>query len=239
MSLVLITSSLGPEAPRYEVTLATTRADLEEVRRLRHRVYVQEMRLLAPDHEFVDGDRLVDPYDDWSTHLLLRVDGVPAGTVRITEQADGALELSRYTTVAEHLPPGARPAELTRYMVTREHRGSMAGPLLLYCAFRVIVNSTSDTMVAAAKLGSLATYYSHAGLQLTEAPPFEYGLTGCTYRLGTMTLGRPGSLRRAAWKVGVGLWYALGVRYPQVLHLLFRRRTEVAASGPAPTPCPS
>ncbi|HMV68584.1 MAG TPA: GNAT family N-acyltransferase [Myxococcota bacterium] len=224
MSLVLITSSLGPRAPRYEVTLVTSLADLKEVQRLRHRVYVHELGIVAPDHEFVDGDRLVDPYDGWSTHLLLRVDGVAAGTVRVTEQSDGELELARYTSFAEHLPSGARPAELTRYMVLREHRGSMAGPLLLYCAFHVIVNSTSDTMVAAAKLGSLSTYYTRAGLRVTDAPPFEYGLTGCTYRLGFMDLGRPGSLRRAAWKLGIGAWYALGIRYPQALHLLFRRR---------------
>ena len=31
-------------------------------------------------------------------------------------------------------PPGAQPAELTRYMVERGHRRGVAGPLLLFAA---------------------------------------------------------------------------------------------------------
>lgn len=104
----------------------------------------------------------MDPRDDFSTLLLLLVDGEPAGSVRITERRHGPLELEEYTEVMPWLPPTAKPAELNRFMVTAPHRRTLAGPMLLYGAVKVLTLTSSDHLVAASKVGSLNSYYRNA-----------------------------------------------------------------------------
>ena len=223
---------------RFEVAVATSPKDVLLAQRLRRRIYVEEMGLIGANHDYVDGDRLVDPYDAWSTHLLLRQDGRTVGTARLTAAADGRMELDEFVDVRPHLRPGARPAEITRFMVLREARRTQAAPLLLYAAFRVLAAGPETHLVAAAKVGSLGRYYRHVGLRVLGAPPFVYGLTGDTYELGTIDLGAPGSLRRTALCALYGGLKGVGGHLRPVVHFTFRRRLSAggAPSHPASTP---
>ena len=222
MSMIL--STLHRRGATLSVAVANTLRERQAVQRLRHQIYVREMGLLAQDHPFVRGDRLVDPFDDWSTHIVGLVNGEPVGTVRVTEALDGPLELEEYTDVRSALPEGAHPAELTRYMVRRDHRKTAVGPLVLYGAFLVIARSASTHLTAAAKEGSLGTYYRSAGLRVIDDEPFTYGLTGCRYVLGTIDCGAPGSLRRTLMRTWYGALRLGAGQTAAVENLLFRRR---------------
>lgn len=227
---------------RFEVAVATQPADVEVAQRLRRRIYVEEMGMLPADHPYVHGDRLIDAYDDWSTHLLLRQDGRTVGTARLTAAADGPMELDEHIDVRPYLREGSRPAEITRFMVLRESRRSLGAPLLLYAAFRVLAAGSTTHLVAAAKVGSLGRYYRHVGLRLLDAPSFVYGLTGATYELGTIDLGPPRSLRRAGLRGLYGGLKGLGGHVSPIVHFTFRRRLSAgrdAARAPVrltPTP---
>jgi len=235
MAMVLTRFPRDPLGRTFQVCLATRPSEIEAAQRLRRQIYVDELGIVPPDHAYVVQDRLVDPYDAWSSHLLLRCDGRDVGTVRVTEAADGPLELDESTDVRPHLPAGARPGELTRFMVLREVRRSQAAPLLLYGAFRVLVAGGSTHLVAAARVGSLGQYYRRAGLRLLGAEPFTYALTGTEYELGAIDLGLPGSLRRAVIQgVYGGLKWAGGYATP-VVHLVCRRRLSARRDAhPAP-----
>ena len=102
-----------------EVVLATTDADLKDLYRLRHRIYVEEMGIVPVDHPFVKPGALVDPFDAWSIQLMLKVDGVPAGTVRVTRASDGPLEIDEYVDATGTLDDPSQAAEITRLMVLR------------------------------------------------------------------------------------------------------------------------
>lgn len=233
MSIVI--TRLPPDARGrvLSVRVASTEAELRAVQRLRYRIYVEDMGILSPDHPYAVGDRLVDPYDAWSTNLALMLDEVLIGTVRVTEALDGPLELSESMQVAPYLPPGAQPAELTRYMVERGHRRGVAGPLLLFAAFKVIATGRSSHMVAASKLGSLGRYYAAAGLAVADAPPFTYGLTGDRYQLGVMHIGAPRSLRRLRKWLLVGAFRVASHYMQAFAHWGFRRRLRPEARPPA------
>lgn len=232
MSIIVAAVPSSADGGRMEVALATTRDELRAVQRLRKRIYVDELGIVDPSHPYVDGDLLRDDYDRWSSNLLLRKDGEAIGTVRITELIDGPMELAEYADVVPHLPDGARPAELTRFMVAAPHRRGQAGPLLLYAAFRVIANSRSTHLVAASKLGSLSSYYRYVGLRLLHDEPFTYGLTGGQYQLGAMDLGAPSSARRLALAAWFGTWKVLGSYASPFAHVLFRRRLRPKGASP-------
>lgn len=232
MSIVLTAAPPDAQGRVLSVRIACTQAELEAAQRLRHKIYVEDMGVLPPDHPYVVGDRLVDDYDDWSTHLILLADEEVVGSVRVTEAIDGPLELSEYLDVAPYLPAGAMPAELTRYMVERRFRRGVAGPLLLYAAFKVIGTGRSSHMVAASKVGSLGSYYAAAGLHVIREEPFTYGLTGCRYQLGAMHIGAPGSLRRLQKWLWIGAVRLAAQRVQAVAHLFFRRRLSPDASAP-------
>jgi hypothetical protein len=200
MSMVVIQ---GQDAgTTLQVRIATTTAQLEQVQRLRKRIYVDELQILQPDHAYVQGERLVDPYDDWSTHLACFAGDVPVGTIRVTETADGALELEEYLDLNACDEPTDELAELTRYMVTRAWRRTQVGPLLIFAAWKLLDSrSERRVMLIAAKVGNLGRHYKNGGLEHTGLPSFCYGLTGCTYELLKADFGAGTSWRRRGWRV--------------------------------------
>lgn len=205
MSLELARLPATRSRPALRVVLATTGSQRRACRRLRADIYVEELGIIDADHPFVGPEGLRDPYDDWSLDLLLLAGEEPAGTVRVTRAADGALELAEYADLSglpEALPGfrAAAAAELTRFMVRRSWRRTAAGPLLALAAWRVLRRSGVRWILVAGKEGNLGRYYQNAGLErVAGAPPFTYGLTGCRYELLATDVGAPASLRRLAW----------------------------------------
>lgn len=210
--------------------------ELEVVQRLRHRIYVDELGILDRGHPFVQDGRLVDPYDPRSTHILVTVDGEPAGTVRVTHAASGSMELDEHVDVEAHLYAGARPAELTRYMVSRRWRGSLVGPIALYGAFLDLIHQDATHLVAAAKLGSLGRYYRFAGMKILHPEPFVYELTGGHYQLGAIHLGKLGTLNRRRILASYTLLRKLTTGSEAVAHYVFRRRRKALSTADPASP---
>lgn len=118
------------DTSRYSVTITRDAALLEEVQRLRYRVFGDELGAVLKGREGVDADRF-DPFCD---HLVVRdvLSGVPVGTYRILGP-DAASAAGGYYTEQEFdlgrlgaLRPGL--AELGRTCVDPAHR---SGPVML------------------------------------------------------------------------------------------------------------
>lgn len=201
--------------PALEVVLATSEQELDQLYRLRKQIYVDEMGVVAPEHPFVDGERLVDPYDAWSVNLVLLAAGRPAGSVRLTEARAGALEIDAYTQASARCPEPEQAAEATRLMVSRQLRGSSGSALLLFAMWKVL-RSRCRYLLAAAKPGGLGAYYKHAcAAGMTVFPErFEYGLTGCQYELILADTGTPLSPRRLAWRAWIETLALLSFQAP-------------------------
>jgi len=113
------------DGSRVRVRPADDTAGREATRRVRHEVYCVEKG-------FLDDGALFDPYDDRATVLHAFDGDEPVGTLRITDGADGPLELLEMHPELEALiPPGRRYVEISRPMVVRRYRGFHATVPLL------------------------------------------------------------------------------------------------------------
>ena len=210
--------------PGYTVEEVTTVDGLDEVTRLRRRVYVDEMKLLAADHPWVAGDHLRDPYDAWSHQLLLRADGVPVGTLRMTVGVDGDLEIEAYTDASPVLRDDRNAAEVTRMMVTRSHRRGPGARLMLYAAWRLSRERRVERGLCAAKLGNLGRYYRNFGFDCVSEEPFTYDVVGdARYQLLSTQLGLPGSAAWLRWAVVMPALRVLAFHLPAIGERWFRR----------------
>jgi N-acyl-L-homoserine lactone synthetase len=124
-----------------EVRVATNPEETDALFRLRHEIYVEEIGLYPPDHPYVHDGRVFDPYDDWSTHLMLYVDGVLKGGIRFTERRENRLELDDFTPLARETPDPYRTAEITRFMIRRDVRGTFASSILMEAIWQVMSNA--------------------------------------------------------------------------------------------------
>jgi putative hemolysin len=113
---------------------ASTPHEIGDAQRVRYRVYVEEERLLSAraGHE----GREIDERDDDRTavHFVAYDADEPVGTVRLlTPRPDPELRLGlelESTFALAATGPGIVPAEVTRYCVTRSHRGTRVAAML-------------------------------------------------------------------------------------------------------------
>lgn len=115
---------------------ARTSGQIGDAQRVRFRVYVEEERLLPPSAG--SGGREIDERDDDDTaiHFVAYDGDEPVGTVRLL-MARPALEAAprlglslESTFLLAATLPGLVPAEVTRYCVTRSHRGTRVAAML-------------------------------------------------------------------------------------------------------------
>ncbi|MFT4979078.1 MAG: hypothetical protein ACI8S6_004988 [Myxococcota bacterium] len=191
MSLGLVRVPASADSEERSIILVTTPEDRAALYRLRHQIYVEDMALISPDHDFVSGDQLIDPYDERSSNLLLRVGGVPAGSIRLTEVSDSPLEIDGYTDASAACPAPAQAAEVTRFMLRQELRGGGEGTLLMFAVWRLLQRSQTRYLLVAGKVRRLGKRYKNilaAGLTVRPGSS-QYGLTGCRYELLIADLG--------------------------------------------------
>ena len=203
MSVTLVRLPAAADRPALEVILATTDAEIRAAQHLRWQIYVRDMKIVDPANPWVVGERLVDDYDAWSRHLVLLADGVPAGSLRLTEARDGRLEIEDFVDLGDFIQDREGLVEPSRFMLRRDLRRGAAGPLLMHAAYGLIRRAGGRRVVAAGKLGNLGRYYQNVGLERLPAAPFVHGATGCRYELLAMDLGAPRSLRRLRWAAAV------------------------------------
>jgi len=208
----------------YRVIQARTPDELREVFRLRYKVYVTERGILPPDHPYVHGDEVRDPYDAYSTNFLLLADGRPAGTIRCTAAQDGELEIVRYRKIEAASRDMARTCELTRFMILPEFRDNYSAGHLIYMFWRHAINQETPLLFVAGKVGSLARYYRNFGLRQVEKEAFEYSLVGTEkYVLLHSDFGDAGSLRRRVWTTLFEAAYFLHQHLPSFYRWVFKR----------------
>jgi len=209
---------------RYHAVVARSADDLDAVFRLRYRIYVQRMGLVADDHPYVTHGRLIDPYDPRSTQLLLRCGDEPVGTLRLTTASSGPLELEEYRDTAAYMGPRRNTGEITRLMVLKHHRSMIATGRLFWRLWQTMRAAGVWRLLAAGKLGSLGHYYRNFGLTIVDEEPFAYDLVpGSQYQVLLGDFGAPGTLRRAGW---TALWqsaYAALPLAPVAMSRVFRR----------------
>ncbi len=209
---------------QYRAFCATSRDEKDACYRLRYRIYVDHKKILPPDHPYVVGDQLIDPYDAYSTQILLLAGDEVAGTARVTCARDGALELEAYTDGGCHLWPRATTCEITRLMILPKWRSFQASGELFFCLFRTFIRLGAHRVLAAGKLGSLTRYYENLGLQVIHDDPFAYRLIpNAYYRIMLGDFGAPKSLRRWMWRMFFGGSYRMLNLAPELLSLRFRR----------------
>ena len=233
MSLELVSHPATSTSPSLRVIVADTAAEREQVYALRYDIYVNELRLLPADHPFVVGHTLRDEYDDRSIQLLLLADGEPAGTVRLTPAAGGALELSRYRALDDVTDADAEICEATRLMVRRALRGTAAGPALMVGLVRAMARSGLRVLLAAGKVGNLGRLYQNVGLTRVGDDLFTYDLVGsCRYALLRLDIGAPRTLARLRYLVFVAVFW-LGCTKLLPLGAWIRRRGFQGQISPA------
>lgn len=209
---------------RYHAIVARSAEDLDAVFRLRYRIYVQRMGIVAEDHPFVCHGRLMDPWDARSTQLLLRCGDEPVGTLRLTTACSGPLELEEYRDVTAYIGPRRNTGEITRLMVLKHHRSMIATGRLFWRLWHTMRVTGVWRILAAGKVGSLGRYYRNFGLEIVDEEPFAYDLVpGSEYQVLLGDFGAPGTLRRAGW---TALWqsaYAALPLAPVAMSQVFRR----------------
>lgn len=209
---------------QYRVIQARTQDELKEVFRLRYKVYVTERGILPPDHPYVHGNEVRDPYDAYSTSFLLLADGSPAGTIRCTAARDGELEIARYRDIETVSRDMDRTCELTRFMILPEFRDNYSAGHLIYRFWRNAINQETPLLFVAGKVGSLARYYRNFGLRQAGCAAFEYSLVGTAkYVLLHADFGDAGSLRRGAWTTLFEPSFFLHQHLPGFYRRVFKR----------------
>jgi hypothetical protein len=149
------------------VRVAATPADLDATRAVRHRVYCTEKRFLRPDE-------LLDEYDARAT-VVNAFDGAdPVGSMRITDSAEGCLEiLEMHPELAGLLPPKARLLEVSRLMAIRSHRGLRTTvPLFRVVVAEMLARKADGILVSCAK--GLIPYYETIGFRLLSTEPLAH-----------------------------------------------------------------
>jgi putative hemolysin len=125
-------------ATELRLAVAATRREIMDAQHVRWRVYGEEERLLPASAE--QGGLEIDSrdFDTHTTHLLVYRGDDPVGTVRLLRPRNFAspelavrdLDLSAKFDVRGFSRGHARPAEVTRFCVLRQHRHSRVVALL-------------------------------------------------------------------------------------------------------------
>jgi N-acyl-L-homoserine lactone synthetase len=188
--------------PRVIVRTAARACDREHTRRLRHEVYCREKGLLSPD-------QLFDVYDDRCTTLNAFQGGEPVGTVRITDSADGPLEIfEMHPELASLVPPRARLIEVSRLMVLRRCRGGLQVTLPLFRrVFAEAVARGVDGVIVSCAPGLIRYYRDLFGFRSLSTQPLRHGrLRGLTDY--PMILELPSALAELTL-ARLPLWFAI------------------------------
>ncbi len=173
------TLKVGPRSP-------TSLRD--RVFRLRHAVYVGEMRLPLQG----PAGYLADDYDDYSSNFLLTCGGQDVGTVRYTNASSGTLEVgeqcARWGRRVREMTSGygLRVCEINRLMVRKEHRGGRAFFLLCLAFLQECRADGVEAVLLAAKEGALSGFYQLMGARCVCPDPSGYTVHGV--ELGKYTL---------------------------------------------------
>jgi putative hemolysin len=215
-------AAAGPSSRRLRLELAATAGEVDEVQRLRHQVFVEE---LGASPEGDDGERDQDAFDAHCDHLVVRDGdtGQAVGTYRLLPgsraarlggfYADGEFDLARLQHLRE------RAVELGRACIHPDYRTGAVIMLLWSGIARYMRQHGQQTLIGCASIGmadgganALAVYRSLAARHLAPAEyrvfpryplPLELLHEAATPSIPPLLKGY---LRVGAWIAGEPAW---------------------------------
>lgn len=126
----------------YRIRLASSKDDLKQIFRLRHRVFAEELHWVPQVNSGLEQDR----YDTRATLIgIFDSDGSAVGTIRIVFKPDTFMLEREFATFLSDCPTGqTAPAEMTRLCVNprirRSGLGRQASQALFYAAYLVCLS---------------------------------------------------------------------------------------------------
>ena len=140
-------------------------ADREEIFRLRHAVYAEELG----QHPPAAAGRLTDALDDTNLYITARRNGLLRGFVSVTPPG-GSYSLDKYLPRRDWpLPATAALYEVRLLTVRGADRGGRLAALLMYAALRW-VESQGGTQIMALGRRALKPLYARVGLSFSGLP---------------------------------------------------------------------
>jgi len=117
------------------ITLAQDASSIEQVFRLRHKVFCEEENFMEPNA----SQRIFDRFDAFPTSkLFVALDdaGQVVGSVRATLDAAVGLPADEYFDFRAHAPQARRLMSVSLYCIAQQHRSAMvASGLMLMCGY--------------------------------------------------------------------------------------------------------
>jgi histidinol-phosphate/aromatic aminotransferase/cobyric acid decarboxylase-like protein len=136
-------------------------AEREEIYRLRHEVYAQELG----QHPLNSSKRLRDSLDEENVYIVAKVAGKMVGFISVTTPGRAGYSIDKYfAREALPFPVDENLYEIRLLTVLRAHRGSELAMLLMYAAFRW-VESHGGRQVVAIGRREILELYVRAGLR--------------------------------------------------------------------------
>ena len=157
-----------------KVIIATTKAEKEEIYRLRYEVYIEEMR---GERRHTEADvaerRFRDELDDHAVQFYVRQDGKILGCVRLNLRRDGPWECEDRFELEKFVP--AYPIQLTmasRFAVHQAARGSVV-MMQLCCALAEFMQKHEQRFCFLDCHPKLLPLYSRLGFRIYK-PGFKH-----------------------------------------------------------------
>lgn len=154
----------------YELRHVTGEGDLRDIFRMRHEVFSGEMG--RPDQGV---PILKDEFDARAVHVLARVNGTPAGSVRFLPDAPQLGRLAGGEMEA-FFRKGAKLLEINCFVVRKQFRRTKVGPMIIRHNYLYPFRAGYDNIVCAvpAKHGRLLSYYKRLGWRPCGHGNFPY-----------------------------------------------------------------
>ena len=153
----------------YRFKIADTEGELEQVHRLNHRTFAEEMGQLPPD----PSGRLVDPFHAENAYAVCLAGTRVVGMVCARDRRPFSLD-RKLPDLDAHLPPHRTAVEIRLLAVEREHRTPQVLRGLLRRLAAHCVGRGHDLAVISGYLGQ-ARLYEHLGFvpfgPLVGTPP--------------------------------------------------------------------
>ena len=130
----------------YKIFIAKAPKEIDEVFKVRHRVFAKEEGLLADAGE----ERIFDRYDAYpnTTNLAVSEAGDVIGGMRVTVDSDIGIPADHYFDFRQYLPEGSRPMHCGMFCVEKAHRHHKVSLGLLYMASYFAISNNVTHIVA-------------------------------------------------------------------------------------------
>jgi N-acyl-L-homoserine lactone synthetase len=117
----LVAAYLNLALKRYRIYVTTDPKDLKDIYNLRYKVFCKELKFIQETK--LENKLEEDKYDRYSTHIIAKYKNNVVGYVRIITQSNNCpIPTEEYVDLKKYIPMGSKYAEISRFIITKEHR---------------------------------------------------------------------------------------------------------------------